>query len=384
MARRTMRNARVFGPDLRKRYLKRLETTFEFLTSAQARLTHADETPSDLEQIEREAHRLSGSGATYGYPKISWAAADLEQCIRHAPRVESVRSQLASLVSAVADALADKDSIERFEAVEPDGGAAGYRPLVLLAGEAEASLKGLRDVLRTFARVQCFGSGSAVIHAARSQRFDLILLDYAIRGATGQQILAALETHREEISAPVVWMTSRPEVSLDPYIAAGVQDLICRTLQRDTIVERLKLTLAQQKPVVLVADDDPLIRGVIRAKLRQRGAEVQVASSGEQALDLAHRFRPHAIILDRIMPGCDGLEVLATIRRNLVLSPTPILMLSARRTQSDVADGLGLGANEYICKPFLPEQVVERCLQLIQGASRDPSRGPARSGRARA
>jgi len=326
----------------------------------------------DFELLESEAHRLSGTGATYGYPAISNAGCALELGLRNGVRdVAEISALLASLMTAISRALADvADDTNDIVAIThtPEKlPRSEYQPLVLAADDDPNVCQLLVELLKPFARVECFNSGYAVLEAARRQRVDLILLDYALPGLTGQEILAGLKASGEELAAPVIMLTARRDVSLvTQLVAAGVRDYVVKPFAPELLLERIKGILAKQKPVVLVADDDPLIREIFRNKLRQRGVDVFVATSGAQALDMARRLRPHAIILDRSMPRLDGLQVLASIRNNSALSSTPILILSARREEADVADGLAQGADDYICKPFLPDNVVERCLHLLR------------------
>ncbi|MCB1884268.1 MAG: response regulator [Geminicoccaceae bacterium] len=111
---------------------------------------------------------------------------------------------------------------------------------------------------------------------------------------------------------------------------------------------------------VLIADDDDLLVELVTFTLEGRGHEVLVADDGEMALERAFSDKPDLIVLDGMMPGRDGLEVLRELRRDSGTSGIPVIMLSARRQERDVVGGLAQGADDYLVKPFMPEELAVR------------------------
>jgi DNA-binding response OmpR family regulator len=110
---------------------------------------------------------------------------------------------------------------------------------------------------------------------------------------------------------------------------------------------------------VLVVDDDAPIRLLLRSVLELEGWEVLEAEDGEQGLALAASERPHAVVLDVMMPGKDGFEVLSELRATEHGRAMAIVMLTAKTRQADILRGTRLGADLYITKPFDPEHVVK-------------------------
>ncbi|MDP4091997.1 MAG: response regulator transcription factor [Bacillota bacterium] len=108
---------------------------------------------------------------------------------------------------------------------------------------------------------------------------------------------------------------------------------------------------------VLIVDDEVEIAEIIRDYLRAEGYEVKLASDGEDGLRSFKSFDPQLVILDVMMPGLDGMEVCRIIRSQ---SSIPIIMLSAKSSDIDKILGLGLGADDYISKPFSPGELVAR------------------------
>lgn len=112
-----------------------------------------------------------------------------------------------------------------------------------------------------------------------------------------------------------------------------------------------------RKQKVLVIDDEQAIANLIRDYLVATGYEVIVAFNGDDGLERFEKDEPNMVILDIMMPKLDGLEVCRRIRH---LSNIPILILTARKEDSDKILGLGLGADDYITKPFSPRELVAR------------------------
>jgi DNA-binding response OmpR family regulator len=116
---------------------------------------------------------------------------------------------------------------------------------------------------------------------------------------------------------------------------------------------------------VLVADDDIIVREMIANRFKAYGFSVIGASDGAQVLDMAARHRPSIIVLDRIMPGIEGVAILRMLKANPLTHEIPVIMLSAKRKADEIADARRAGAADYIVKPFKPDQVVQRCMSEL-------------------
>ena len=120
------------------------------------------------------------------------------------------------------------------------------------------------------------------------------------------------------------------------------------------------------RPLVLVADDDEDIRMLVRFRLERSGYDVLPARDGAEALELAVRHRPDLAVLDLMMPKLDGYELTRRLRDLHVTGRMPIIMLTARAQETDVARGFEAGADDYIRKPFSPQELRAR-VQAILG-----------------
>ncbi|HEX2053509.1 MAG TPA: response regulator transcription factor [Actinomycetota bacterium] len=121
---------------------------------------------------------------------------------------------------------------------------------------------------------------------------------------------------------------------------------------------------------IAVIEDESIIAAAVAARLRREGFRVEVASDGPSGVDLCQRARPDLVVLDVMLPGFDGLEVCRRIQRE---RPVPVLMLTARDSETDMLVGLGIGADDYMTKPFSPRELVARVRALLRRVRKFPS-----------
>ena len=127
-------------------------------------------------------------------------------------------------------------------------------------------------------------------------------------------------------------------------------------------------------PIILIAEDDADIRGLLRLYLEGEGFRVLEADDGSKALELARTHSPDMAILDIMMPGLNGFELTRALRQ---YSQLPILILSAKNQDNDKILGLNLGADDYIAKPFNPVEIVARVKAQLRRAGRTGTASPS-------
>ena len=128
---------------------------------------------------------------------------------------------------------------------------------------------------------------------------------------------------------------------------------------------------------ILVVEDEPKQARLLKDYLEQEGYEVALLERGDLVVPKVRTEPPDAVLLDLMLPGLDGLSICREIRS---FSNLPILMITARVEELDRLLGLELGADDYICKPFSPREVVARVKAVLRRSGPQPDQGPLRSG----
>lgn len=125
--------------------------------------------------------------------------------------------------------------------------------------------------------------------------------------------------------------------------------------------------MAQRKIVVI--EDEPDIQELITYHLEREGFTVVSASNGEEGFQKVVREAPDLVLLDLFLPGLDGLEVCRKLKMDAVTRQIPIVMVTAKGEESDVVLGLGVGADDYVTKPFSPKELVARVRAVLRRGS---------------
>jgi DNA-binding response OmpR family regulator len=121
------------------------------------------------------------------------------------------------------------------------------------------------------------------------------------------------------------------------------------------------------RTTVVVIEDEERIAGAVAARLRAEGFAVEVAGTGPDGVALCRRVAPDLVVLDWMLPGYDGIEVCRRIQEE---RPVPVLFLTARDAEADVLVGLGIGADDYMTKPFSPRELVARVQAILRRTAR--------------
>lgn len=120
-----------------------------------------------------------------------------------------------------------------------------------------------------------------------------------------------------------------------------------------------------EAPLVLIADDDPLLRAILEHKLAVGGYRVVSVENGRKALDKAAETPPDAIVLDAMMPVVDGFEALRRLKSEPQTRGIAVIMLTALKREQDILSALKLGAADYLAKPFNPDELLARLTRLV-------------------
>lgn len=350
-------------PELRTRYATRLKAQSAELLDFISRCERgklSDDVCSDVRML---AHSLCGSGMTFGFPEISDAARRLETALDSGPphNPQTYIELALRLIRACDPAVDGADD------VEPSPGPAPQeleQPLLLCMTDDPATVTILQqmfgarmEILATADQVEAldlirFGNPAAVIFDMQPQHF-----------------MAGIESLHMQCNAqnvPLIAITpNRQAAAVAHAISSGAVHCVVKPLSVEKLYHCAHTTIERGRLVVLVADDDVIVREMVTNRFKAYGFSVIGANDGAQVLDMAARHRPSIIVLDRIMPGIEGLDILRMLKANPLTHEIPVIMLSAKRQAGEIADARRAGAADYIVKPFKPDQVVVRCMHEL-------------------
>ncbi len=325
----------------------------------------------DARQAARIVHQWVGTGGLLGYTALARLAREVEALLLERPvDTGQVRESLTNLL---------------LDFSTPDEAADAPIPTALaeaLSGKcvaivdlpAHETQRLCVALERVHARAVFIDAGVTADPTALAQ--CNLVVAYARRGRVDSWWL---DLSSMVAGRPTIFVGNRDELmALDPAVQAMAAEFLMDSWQPEEALVRLGMALTHRAPRsappappvaagerirVLVADDDTIVLSRVRIALENDGMECHSAGDGPTALADARRLRPQVAILDVNMPGMDGYEVLAAIRRDNL--PMRVMLLTARRQESDIVRGFTLGADDYIVKPFSAMELVARLKRLV-------------------
>jgi len=242
-------------------------------------------------------------------------------------------------------------------------------------------------------------TGSEGLLKIRAEKPDLVLLDIVIPDKNGYQVLAEIHNDPAIAQIPVV-IISNSEPDEEKIAALGARDyLIKADLNPDDILAKIKNYLdspkadamsqkTEKKTIsngkIMLIEDDEILRDLCVTKLKKENYEVVTAIDGQTGLQKIEEEKPMIVLLDIILPGMDGFEILRKIRAsgNPIVAKTPVILLTNLGQENDIKKGETLGAQDYIVKAnSTTEEIIDKIKKAIGGkkAKRNNiSPGPAR------
>jgi DNA-binding response OmpR family regulator len=352
-----------------------------------ARGTRADRGAESVATIRRIAHSLRGSGGTFGFPEITVAAAGVED----APDV-GLDTALDALLAVLRTVSRGNNNTARVLVVHGD----------------PAVSKQLRDVVTPYAAEVIEAETRARARALLTENtFGMVLLGLALPDGDGRALLIDLREKEATADVPALVVAAGADAHQkaecfrlgadaffdEPVDRELVGAVVSARLQRAPQAKAppTRELPANEKPAakelpsatppaprpaevkptpvsktVLLVEDDAMVASILKHRLDREGFEVLHFSDGVQAMAAAEGKPLALAILDIKVPGMDGFDVLERLRKSPEAANVPIMMLSALGAEQDVVRCFGLGADDYIVKPFSPAEVMARLHRLLQ------------------
>jgi two-component system, cell cycle response regulator len=365
-------------------YIKRLENSIEAIENI---LTQKQLGPLKKEALQRAVflvHGLAGSATTFGFPEISAGAKKcdvfLEKVIASMATdqamtetdFESFEKMMLALQESCKTALKNKDAKKPIQG--PDNAPTNselsetHQFFVLVVDDDEHLSALLAEKLKQKnIRVIVAGNGQSALNVLTREVPDLIILDIKMPGISGHEVLQRLKQDPQFLRIPIIMLTGQTEQKdVVSALHAGAIDYIVKPVDLDHLIARAEKVLDASRYEIVVADNDALLLQLIGNWYREKGFRVKLLEDGKKAWDYIISNVPDLVILDRMMPGLEGLSVLKNMREEDSTRHIPVMILSARKQERDVAEAMKRGAQDYLAKPFVPDDLIDRSLKLLK------------------
>ena len=368
------------------------------LASIRALIEQVDSlgTSGAVAELTHVAHRLAGLAGTIGFPTISARASDLERMMDSVSGGAFDVALARDVVVRLGDAFT-KDLASPPVWMLPVVPAAAVPGATILVAEDEADQRTI--VTTTLERAGYVPvtvvSGDLVLSVARAQRPSLILLDIAMPGLDGFSVCRRLKADPDLAAIPVIFMSTG--ANLDDKLTGlsmGAEEFLIKPIDLRELVLRIEHLLKRCSPgppvetpaaapgavpaaapaaapeasevrTIVLADDDPDVSRIVDSQARGAGYKTVLAFDGEQTLAAVRTHAPDALVLDLMMPKLNGFDVLTQIHEGPAPRPR-IIVLSARGREQDVMRAFDLGADDYMTKPFNPQELMARLARLLK------------------
>jgi DNA-binding response OmpR family regulator len=248
-----------------------------------------------------------------------------------------------------------------------------------------------RDLLRRHLERQGYtvaaaGDGAEALRCMAVERYDLVLLDLQMPGVDGYGVLESMRHDEKLRGTPVIMLTAVAERdAVTTCLTLGAADYIVKPFSVAVVKSRIWRCLETKRlsgkamnvtdlsaiagSVVMVVDDEEMNRQLVSARVRQLGVEAVEVAGGREALSEIRRNAPDLVLLDLMMPGMNGFEVLKKMKESPRMAQVPVIVVSANSDTGSIARCMDLGADDYLGKPYNAVEFKARlvsCLQLKQ------------------
>ena len=333
-------------------------------------------TDFDRENARAIFKRWSGLGGTFGEKQISRLAQQAELFLdgphpQASPQLHEILNQLFRLFTQRPPRRRDTVLLP-----EPMVKRLAGRKLGLIGFDADEAKRLSELFTNAHATVQTIDASDAVPNSAALQSAELIVFNIRPGVAPPEWIkrkdLASIEQ-------PILFVGSR-DLVLEHGISlkSGEHDFLIWPWDAEEAMMRACLALgrggvrpprrhsAQQRANIIIADDDPTTVALVKATLESYQMDCRVAADGGQVLEMTGASPPNAVILDVNVASVDGFEVLAALKRDEATSDIPVVFLTSRQQETDIVRAFGLGADDYVLKPFSPMELAARIKRLVR------------------
>jgi DNA-binding response OmpR family regulator len=237
----------------------------------------------------------------------------------------------------------------------------------LLVIDDDASIRNtIKELLKDHANIITGENSEEALDLIKTHNPDLILLDDMLPGKmSGLQILEEIKS-KDIKSPPIIMLTASNQTNkVMRALMAGAVDYITKPFDPEELVKKIRNYFNRMSQKILIADDDEAVTELLKYKFINAGFNVVCVNEGKSAWTQIQKQNFALIILDYMMPGFDGMSILKMMKEDNNLTKTPVIFLTAKHSSAHINMGLKNGAIDYIKKPFDSDEVITRCIKVL-------------------
>ena len=213
-------------------------------------------------------------------------------------------------------------------------------------------------------------NGEEGLAVMKEEKPDLVLLDIIMPKMGGFEVMEKMQGDKDLKKIPVIVISNSGQpVEIDRAQKMGAKDWLIKTeFDPQEVIEKIKNKSAKIMPkTILIVEDDKFLRELIAQKLTKEGYPLSEAIDGEEGIKKIKEEKPSLVLLDLILPGIDGFEVLSQMKEDPSVSSIPVIILSNLGQKEDGEKGLKLGAVDYLIKAhFTPGEIIEKIKAVLK------------------
>jgi len=348
---------------LRARYLGKLEEAVTEIRKLIAFCEMDSLTPDVADAAKAMAHKLTGTGQTLGFPRVSTDAGVLEQALE--------KSDLAAVLKAANALLATcRDTIKAGLSAPPPKEEAApdlppmAAPPVVAIHDNPATGRLLQDVFASRAEIVTYES-VADVKPAPGYAPRLVVVDLDSQGSQ-PAMLGELRMKAGFADVPILALTAQRKFAAVARAVGGAHlEALIKPVTPVELDSKAHAAMQRGRLSVVIGDDDRIVRELLKARFEANRFQVWLANDGEEVMTMARDHLPSLIILDREMPKIEGLKVLSMLKAEPQTHEIPVIMLTSKGRMEEIAEGRKSGAADYIVKPFAPDHLLARASEIL-------------------
>jgi two-component system cell cycle response regulator len=367
---------------LRQTYIERLRNSVEAIDNVLSQKQLAPLAAEDLKRAVALFHGLAGSGTTFGFPQVSESALKIEifldLVIGSLGEFDVMSEHQYQTFETMAQDLrksclraSEAGSLRPQSVMSSEGAANGEKYSVLIVDDDDdlCNLLMLKFKEKGI-EAEAVRSGEKALKILSLKRPDLVILDIMMPDMNGQELLRRLKQDPEFVTLPVIMLTGKTnEKDVRNAQHSGALDYIVKPFDPEKLMEKVSSVLDSARRTVLIADNDSHISQLLASKYKSHGFRVLTADNGVKAWNVIYRALPDLVVLDILMPGMDGLSVLANMRADVKTRDIPVMVVSTRSEKDQIQEGFDAGAQDYMIKPILTDELINRTNLLLRKAA---------------